>query len=237
MTVVSRPQAAGGQHTSLPRDFGLSDRQLRYLHRFLDVTKAALFFARGVVLVEGISEQLLLPVFATRLGRPLEENGITLINVGGVAFPPFAELFGQAKLRYPLAVVSDSDAQPDPDDLEGAAPELSPRAADLANREGDNVIVRLAERTFEWDLVNAGNAELMIEILGRIKPRVATRLATLVANGDVTPADGILEAVKDIKGRYAQELADTLSEDPETPFAIPGYLREAIEWVTEPAVG
>lgn len=42
------------------RDFELSTRDLAHLHRFLDVTKAALLFARRVVLVEGVAEQLLL---------------------------------------------------------------------------------------------------------------------------------------------------------------------------------
>jgi len=42
----------------------LTKKNYAYLARFLDVTKANLFFAQGVILVEGPTEQLLVPEFA-----------------------------------------------------------------------------------------------------------------------------------------------------------------------------
>ena len=108
------------------------------------MTKAALFFARAVILVEGVAEQLLVPVIAERLGRPLATNGVAVINIGGVAFPPFTDLFGADKLPYRLAVMSDSDGQPSEDELDGEDEALSPRAETLVARAGDNVLVRLA---------------------------------------------------------------------------------------------
>ena len=42
-----------------------------FLERFLDVTKANLFFAQSVILVEGDAENILIPVIADILGRPL----------------------------------------------------------------------------------------------------------------------------------------------------------------------
>ena len=44
----------------------LEDNDYRFLERFLDVTKANLFFAHGVIIVEGDAEALLLPVLAAR---------------------------------------------------------------------------------------------------------------------------------------------------------------------------
>ena len=41
-----------------------------FLRRFLDATKANLFFARGVIVVEGDAENLLLPAIARKLGAP-----------------------------------------------------------------------------------------------------------------------------------------------------------------------
>lgn len=237
MTVLTRPAVQGAApQARLPRDFGLTDKQLRYLQRFLDVTKSALFFARAVILVEGIAEQLLLPVLASRLSRPLDQNGVALVNVGGVAFPPFTDLFGAERLPYRVAVVSDSDAQPDADELADGEPRLSPRAADLADRQGDNVLVVLARRTLEWDLAAAGNVEVMLRVLATIKPRVAQRIQREMADNKVEPADALLDAVRDVKGRFAQELADVLVVN-DTPFELPGYLRDAIEWVTEPPQG
>jgi putative ATP-dependent endonuclease of the OLD family len=44
--------------------FGLTEQERGHLRRFLDATKASLLFARGVLLVEGIAEQLLVPFLA-----------------------------------------------------------------------------------------------------------------------------------------------------------------------------
>lgn len=217
-----------------PRDFGLSEKQLGHLRRFLDVTKASLFFARAVVLVEGVSEQLLVPAIARRLGLSLAENGVSVIDIGGVAFPPFTDLFGPEKLPYRLAVISDTDGQPSAEDLAGAEDSLSPRAEALAARAGDNVRVRLAPNTLEWALVAEGNVEIALDALAAVKPQVAERLREEVDSLEPkAAADPILGAIKDVKGRFAQELAELLA-DQEREFVVPDFLRESIEWVTEP---
>jgi putative ATP-dependent endonuclease of OLD family len=40
----------------------LEENDYSFLQRFLDVTKANLFFAKGVILVEGWAEELFLPI-------------------------------------------------------------------------------------------------------------------------------------------------------------------------------
>jgi putative ATP-dependent endonuclease of OLD family len=233
LTVLAGAAESGKPNARLPRDFGLDEKQLAYLRRFLDVTKASLFFARAVILVEGVAEQLLMPVTAERMGRPLAPNGVTIINIGGVAFPPFTDLFGRDKLPYRLAVVSDSDGQPSVEELEGEAEALSPRAAGLQARAGDNVLVALAHKTLEWDLAMAGNSEVMLQALAEVKPIAGPRLAATIERASLEArADAILGKVEDVKGRFAQELAELLAK-PETPLAVPKYLRDAIEWVTE----
>jgi putative ATP-dependent endonuclease of the OLD family len=233
LTVLARPATVETPLGRLPRDFGLSAKQLAYLRRFLDVPKASLFFARAVILVEGVAEQLLVPVIAERLGRPLAPNGVSVINVGGVAFPPFTDLFGPERLPYRIAVISDSDAQPTSQELEGEALELSPRATALKERAGENVLVALSERTLEWDLAKAGNAEVMLQALTQVKPKVGPELRTSIADKSVREqAEAILEKVSDVKGRFAQELAE-LWADNKSDIHVPNYLREAIEWVTE----
>jgi putative ATP-dependent endonuclease of OLD family len=83
------------------------------LRRYLDVTKSQLLFAKGVILVEGISEALLLPVLAKRLGRRLDHNAVAVVNIGGTAFEPFALLFNsresQERIGIPCVIISDDD--------------------------------------------------------------------------------------------------------------------------------
>jgi putative ATP-dependent endonuclease of the OLD family len=235
LTVIARPPGDARPVARAPRDFGLSAKQLGHLRRFLDVTKASLFFARAVILVEGVSEQLLVPAIARRLNISLPENGVSIIDVGGVAFPPFADLFGPGRLPYRLAVISDADGDPAAEELEGSELSLSPRAESLREREGDNLKVELAPRTLEWALASASreNVELMLDALALVKPRVAERLRGELEGADLeASADALLEAVGDVKGRFAQELADLL-DDAAREFVVPDFLRDALLWVTE----
>ena len=235
VTVLARSHPGDEVVGRTPAEFGLSARHLDHLRRFLDVTKAALLFARGVILVEGVAEQLLVPVLARRLGRPLSRSGVAVINVGGVAFQPFLELFGAERLPCRCSVISDGDPPnaPSPDELDGADPALSVVAEALQAQEADTVRVRLARRTLEWDLAAAANWETLLRALGEVKPKVAPRLAAEYEGASTEDrADAILDAVSNVKGRFAQELAGLLADD-EVPLEMPDYLREAIEWVTE----
>ena len=45
-------------------DFGLDESIKNYLNRWMDITKSTLLFSKGVILVEGICEAMLLPAFA-----------------------------------------------------------------------------------------------------------------------------------------------------------------------------
>jgi putative ATP-dependent endonuclease of OLD family len=239
LTVLARPGDRELPDARAPRDFGLDALQMKHLRRFLDVTRAALFFARAVILVEGLAEQLLLPVIAKELERPLVPNGVTVINVEGVAFPPFTDLFGPDKLPYRLAVISDSDRQSteasDPDDPDDSIAGLSARAAGLAERSSANVLVRLADTTLEWDLARAGNADVMFAALTRLKPKAGPRLRDELADAEATVvADRVLAYLVDnkLKGRFAQEMAD-LVDSGGHELIVPTYLREAIEWVAD----
>ena len=85
-----------------------------FLHRFLDATKANLFFARGVIMVEGDAENLLLPAVAKVIGRPLHKYGVSIVNVGSTAYKRYAKIFqrkdGQ-QMGIPVAIVTDLDVR------------------------------------------------------------------------------------------------------------------------------
>jgi len=107
----------------------LTDPQMKKLQRMLDVTKATLLFAKGVILVEGITEALLLPVLARRAGVNLEHRGVSVVPVCGVDFATIARLFGKDGLQIPLAVVTDGDAGTEKTEAEEKVPwqERTPR--------------------------------------------------------------------------------------------------------------
>ena len=65
----------------------------QYVQRFLDATKADMFFANRLVFVEGIAEELLLPVFARYLNKDLTDEHVLVVNMGGRYFNDFLKLF------------------------------------------------------------------------------------------------------------------------------------------------
>jgi len=83
------------------------------LERYLDVTKSQLFYARGILFVEGISEKLLVRAFSNFLNSNLEDHRVELISVDGISFYAFMHLFNSGnpskRLGQPCAVVTDDD--------------------------------------------------------------------------------------------------------------------------------
>ena len=85
----------------------------KQLERYIDVTKSQLFFSKGVLFVEGISEELLVPVFAKILNQSLEDYKIELLNADGTSFYPFIYLFNSTDklktLPMPFSILTDDD--------------------------------------------------------------------------------------------------------------------------------
>lgn len=84
----------------------------KYVQRFFDATKSNMLFSEKIILVEGIAEQLLLPVFANYIGKSLEEKHVAVINVGGRYFEHFLYLFNSINkfaINRKIACITDLD--------------------------------------------------------------------------------------------------------------------------------
>lgn len=99
----------------------LDDDDYVFLEKFLDVTKSNLFFAKAVLIVEGDAENILLPTIAELLGRPLENYGVSIVNVGNTAYARYAKIFMRADmdaepgkwLPVPVTCLRDLDLWPE----------------------------------------------------------------------------------------------------------------------------
>jgi len=86
------------------RSCGLPTNSSLFINRWLDVTKSNLLFAGGVILVEGIAEQMVLPILAKMVlhdqddgKRCLEDLGVSIINLNGIYFKHFMQLYCNIK--------------------------------------------------------------------------------------------------------------------------------------------
>ncbi|MFJ3975898.1 ATP-dependent nuclease [Streptomyces sp. NPDC090021] len=92
----------------------LTDEDYAFLTRFLDVTKANMFFARGLAMVEGDAEAIFLPALAAALGMPFHEHGISVVNVGHVGLFRYSRVFQRSgeQIPVPIACIRDRDLVP-----------------------------------------------------------------------------------------------------------------------------
>src|SRR5208283_2519556 len=68
----------------------LSDQDKLDIERYLDVSRGEVYFGKGVILVEGIAEQYLIPKFAELIGLPLDKNGVVVCSVNSTNFSPYS---------------------------------------------------------------------------------------------------------------------------------------------------
>ncbi|MGG7606628.1 ATP-dependent nuclease [Massilia sp. BKSP1R2A-1] len=109
MVVDHHAYPLGAAHTRLEPD------DYEFLRRFLDATKANLFFARALMVVEGDGEHLLLPAIAEKLGRPLSRHGVSIVNVGHRGLFRYSRIMQRKEgsaVPVPVALIPDRDIPP-----------------------------------------------------------------------------------------------------------------------------
>lgn len=150
-----------------------------FLQRFIDATKANLFFARGVLMVEGPAEAILLPTLAQACGRSFSKHGVSIVNVGHTGLYHYARILQResAGPEYPIPAVclTDRDIVPDVATYVSKPAQGKRFEADydsdgmkavvqrkIARAEGGKTIVCVSDRwTLEYDLAMYGCAKLM----------------------------------------------------------------------------
>lgn len=123
--------------TFFPRSIDFDKGKREKLERYLDVTRAELFFARRVIFVEGVAELMMIDALAKRMGYNLRKHGVSLISVEGLNFDSFLPLFGDNALKIPVAVLTDADPVAPKADPENAAADMATAAAAAAVAPAD----------------------------------------------------------------------------------------------------
>jgi putative ATP-dependent endonuclease of OLD family len=77
------------------------------LERYFDARRGEIYFGRGVILVEGIAEEYLIPKASELLGFSLDANRIIVCNINSTNFKPYVQLLH--KLQIPWCLITDGD--------------------------------------------------------------------------------------------------------------------------------
>jgi putative ATP-dependent endonuclease of OLD family len=229
----------------------LEEDEVDDIARYLDVTRAEILFARGVLLVEGDAERFLVPALAEGLGYVLDELGITVCSVAGTNFRPYAKFL--VGLGIPFAAITDWDP------IQGKKPLGRNRSLRLVKdietqRTGTEPTALIEEldgiadhdefaerceaygiytnsRTLEVDLFDDGFAAAIIAVL-REYPFSAARKEQ-IDNWEADPEKLdpalLLKMIDTIgKGRFAQRMLSYIDG-----IEAPDYIKDAIKYVAE----
>lgn len=239
-----------GVEAFAPRAIQFNKGKREKLERYLDVTRAELFFARRVIFVEGVAEMMLVSVLAEKSGFNLREHAVSLINVEGLNFDSFLPLFGEKALKIPVSIITDADPfnQPsgdsEPEPLYPALDDtvsVSANTQNMKNCQDTYIKVFHGVKTLEYDLaLYADNRASMLKALKELHPKIGAAVEAQVdaANDDATKARalycGMFERGQNNikKGRFAQALAQVFSEA-NSQCVVPEYIRKAIEHVCQ----
>ncbi|RLB87354.1 MAG: ATP-dependent endonuclease, partial [Deltaproteobacteria bacterium] len=183
---LSSPEDVGPCAVSI-RNCGLPDKSEAFLSRWLDVTKSTLLFAKGIILVEGIAEAMLLPELAKtalqkynsnsqdKLPDTLEDCGVSVINMNGIYFKHFMHLFcnldnaDRENLPVRCAGITDQDPPKDSKPTPSNKVPGTNSALELVDKTNKSEWVRLYVndlKTFEYDLAFEGdNIQVLAKVL------------------------------------------------------------------------
>jgi len=212
------------------------------LQRYIDVTRGELFFAQGIIFVEGDAERFLLPAFASALGIELDMLGVSVCSVSGTNFTPYIKLVAANSLSIPYVIITDLDPVP------GNRPLARTRVESILSVTDDSDFSSMShaavferaetcgcfvnEYTLEVELFLAGLGPCMKEVLlseRNLRQATIDRIDGWIANPDSLDANYLLGLIERVgKGRFAQALASYV-----TAADCPTYIRHAIERIRD----
>ncbi|SEL91912.1 ATP-dependent nuclease [Parapedobacter koreensis] len=226
---------------------GLEPSRITALERYLDAVRTNLLFAKGVALVEGDAEQILIPVlFKKVFGISLDEIGVSLINIGSTGFQNIATLFHNDRVRKNCAIITDLDTSilelpkdEVSDNVEERAYRNSQKSGALRKNLLDNfckdnnwVSPFYGKYTFEVEFVKAGNSFEVTQLVNKQYNREAdkNRINGLLENNEVNVyGKEVLRLANSFgKGWFALMLEEHIDH----LTYIPPYILEAIAFAS-----
>ncbi|MCO5238913.1 MAG: AAA family ATPase [Chitinophagaceae bacterium] len=225
----------------------LNGDEIGRIERYLDAVRSNLLFAKGILLVEGDTEQILIPaLFQKVIGLSLDEIGVSLVNIGSTGFQNVARLFHEDRINKHCAIITDTDKSiitipDDPGDdndyqkhCRAAQENGEQRKSELDDFCNSNPFLKpfYAEYTFEVDLLMNDNSFEFVNCLNKIYKNPANVQKSKVKLEDVSVEIAGVEVLrlanKYGKGWLALLVADQLVYN----TYIPDYIIEAIAFAS-----
>ena len=192
-----------------------------FLKKFLDVTKSQLLFSKKIIFVEGISEALLVPIFAKICNFDLDENGVEIVNVQGLSFKRFAPLFDDENNLILKGVILTDD------DRKAIDRKESTNYKNLKSLETNKLKVFFSRKTFEFELICTSGFDSKIwKIFKNTHPKIFNEI------NDYSSLFNIFNSKRKNsikKTDFALILSEEIKDEPED--IVPNYIKEAFNYL------
>ncbi len=220
-----------GTNNLLIKNLKLSD----CIERYLDAKRSVLLFSKGVILVEGDGEEILIPnMIKQAFGISLDELGIGLVNVGSTSFEYIACLFSDERINRYCSIITDLDKQVV--DVKSSFYSIEAEKIGANRKEklnklfGDNnwVDTFYADNTIEIEFAKySENLTFIEEVidLNYVQSKTIEKHKSQLKDKEELRADTILTLAQAIgKGWYATLLSNYI----DVSVQIPDYILDAI---------
>ncbi len=204
-------------------------RQISYLKKYLDSENVNLFYSRKLVLVEGISEKLLFPVFyKIHTDETIEQSSCAVVNVNGLAFKNFLQIIKNG-FHTKCLVLTDRDT--------GTKSEHRGEALKKSYETVKEIEVEITTlSTFEKDLIasnNSGNGkDILCSVLKTVRPVAGKSLVDALGE-NVIDTESFFALIEEYKSEFALQLSLRLNED-NSGFTLPDYITRGIDSIHPP---
>jgi len=88
-------------------NLSITDKEIKDIERYIDAKRGEIYFGKGVILVEGITEEYFIPAASNLLKTPLDDYGIIVCNIDSTNFKPYVLLLNA--LNIPWVLFTDGD--------------------------------------------------------------------------------------------------------------------------------
>jgi putative ATP-dependent endonuclease of OLD family len=219
-----------------PRDIKFDIGQKEKLQRYLNVTRAELFFARRLILVEGTAELFLVDALASNHDYDLRKHSVSIISTDGLNFDCFLPLFGENAMQIPVAVITDADPPKDIFPRKFDEITISPTGSKLRKSEDKFVRLFFAKKTLEYDLALYPSArKIMLLALDSIHPTICKSIDAEIKGFSQSHERAKIVFSKMYitgsvqKGRFAQLFAFEINKSSKK-ISLPPYLLNALNF-------
>lgn len=106
-SIVHLRKSSQGTLINSTANLDFTDGEQKDLERYIDVKRGELYFGKGILLVEGVAEEYLIPEFSRVLEKDLDKHGIICCNINSTNFKPYYKFL--RALKIPTAIITDGD--------------------------------------------------------------------------------------------------------------------------------